>query len=143
MNQYYIKTFRNSHKEDGSIHYQYPYRTYTFRFKLIKSIVYSIAKLYAGLRSHPKPLALYKTKYSVEGRDLGIDYQDIGPWRSYILTTSGDSLEECLNEAIIEEVDQDGGTLRSYSLDQANQDVYIPAADKITQDFLKIQGGSK
>jgi hypothetical protein len=46
--------------------------------------------------------------------DLGIEWRDAGPWRSYHLTASGNNEEELFEDATIEEVDQDGGTLDCY-----------------------------
>ena len=48
--------------------------------------------------------------------DLGIEYQDAGPWRSYHLVAQGATYQELLDDAVIAEVDQDGGDLRYYGL---------------------------
>lgn len=58
-------------------------------------------------------------KYYKINTDLGIDYQDAGPWRSYVLTAQGTTFKELLKDATIEEVDQDGGTLNYYGIEDA------------------------
>lgn len=50
--------------------------------------------------------------------DIGINYADSGPWRSYSLDSYGLTFQDLLNNATIEEIDQDGGTLRCYGLDE-------------------------
>jgi hypothetical protein len=64
----------------------------------------------------------YISKYGID-TDVGVSYQDEGPWRSYQLTASGDSLEELLISAEIAEIDQDGGDLDLYSLEDAPNEV--------------------
>lgn len=49
--------------------------------------------------------------------DMGINYADEGPWRSYSLDSYGLTFADLLNNATIEEIDQDGGSLRWYGLD--------------------------
>ncbi len=61
-----------------------------------------------------------RVKYNID-QDLGIEYADEGPWRSYQFTASGDSLLELVEDAQISEVDQDGGDLRCYGLDEATE----------------------
>ena len=49
-------------------------------------------------------------KSYVEDGDLGISYEDEGPWRSYDLTDCyGDTPFEAIEQCIISEIDQDGG----------------------------------
>jgi len=72
----------------------------------------------------------YIPLYSID-TDLGVSYQDAGPWRSYTLVSSGDTLEELLNEASISEVDQDGGDLDCYSLADAPSEVETAALNCI------------
>lgn len=72
------------------------------------------------------------SKVDFQYEDLGIDYRDLGPWRSYQITCSGDTLAECLATASIEEVDQDGGTLDCYDIeDVPNNEIYQAALDTI------------
>lgn len=55
-------------------------------------------------------------KYNINDEDLGVNYQDSGPWRSYSLDAHGDSASEMVEEATISETDQDGGTLDCYGI---------------------------
>lgn len=68
---------------------------------------------------------------------LKYEFQDAGPWRSYSLDSQGDNLEELLNNATISEIDEDGGTIRFYSLDEANNKLYDEALEIITQIVYK------
>lgn len=61
---------------------------------------------------------------SISYQDLGVDYQDAGPWRSYSLDTYGETFEEMMYNATISEVDQDGGELRCYGIDRAYSKVF-------------------
>lgn len=63
-----------------------------------------------------------KPKYQID-TDLGIDYADCGPWRSYHLTTDGNTKAELIENATIAEVDQDGGELNDYGLKQCDREV--------------------
>lgn len=65
--------------------------------------------------------------------DLGINYQDCGVWRSYQLETYGDTMEELWDNAVIAEIDQDGGELDCYGMGEAPSDVY-EAADKLIKE---------
>jgi hypothetical protein len=64
-------------------------------------------------------------------QDLDIHYQDEGPWRSYRLTARGSSFGELIDDAGIEEIDQDGGTLRCYSILDAEKEIRYRALDVI------------
>lgn len=70
-------------------------------------------------------------------QDLGIDYRDIGPWRSYQLQTQGDTLQELIENAVISEVDQDGGDLDYYDLGDASNEIYESGMRLITQTYNK------
>jgi hypothetical protein len=59
----------------------------------------------------------------IDCKDLGVDWQDAGPWRSFDLTTHGETLEEMRANAAISEVDQDGGELCTYGLEECSSDV--------------------
>jgi hypothetical protein len=60
-----------------------------------------------------------KYKYELEG-DLGISYQDEGPWRSYDVTEGyGNTEAEFLENINIAEIDQDGGELTCYGYEDA------------------------
>lgn len=69
--------------------------------------------------------------------DLGVNYQDEGPWRSYQLTTHGSDLFDLLDNATIEEVDQDGGELNSYGINEASLEVYSAAQILIAQEYVR------
>lgn len=69
-------------------------------------------------------------------KDIGINFQDCGPWRSYHLDTYGHDTKSMIENAWIEEIDQDGGTLRYYSLDEAENDV-LEASLKLIERTLK------
>jgi len=60
-------------------------------------------------------------KYSID-IDLGVEYLDIPPWRSYNLTACGDNIDQLLNDAMIAEIDQDGGDLNNYDIDNTPSD---------------------
>lgn len=59
-----------------------------------------------------------RAKYNID-TDLGINYQDIPPWRSYQLTTHGNTMAELIENAVIAEVDQYGDDLDYYGLSDA------------------------
>lgn len=83
---------------------------------------------------------IYTTyKFNID-EDLGIMYQDSGPWRSYQLTASGNTFEELLEDATISEVDQDGGELNCYGLDDADTEVERETI-KLIKDIMNA--GSK
>ena len=65
--------------------------------------------------------------YNIDESDLGVDYQDAGPWRSYGLESSGETIEELINNATIYETDQDGGELDCYSINDAESNVHKAA----------------
>ena len=69
-------------------------------------------------------------RYCFEG-DMGIDYQDSGIWRSYYLHFYGKDLKEVLESAMISEVDQDGGEINSYGIEDATNNVQIIAYEII------------
>ena len=62
--------------------------------------------------------------FNIDESDIGIDYQDTGPWRSYGVESSGETIEELFDNATVYETDQDGGIIDSYDLDVADDDVY-------------------
>lgn len=77
-------------------------------------------------------------KHSVSvDTDLGIDWQDAGPWRSFRLYSEGSTFDELRANAWIEEVDQDGGTLRDYGLDKAEYAVAREAVSVLTRALTK------
>lgn len=58
-----------------------------------------------------------KYPYSIENLDLGINWQDCGPWRNFELTAYGETQEEFLNSITISAIDQDGGVLYTLELE--------------------------
>lgn len=61
-----------------------------------------------------------KKKYEIDCDDVGVDFADEGRWRSYALAARGNTLEELMKDATISEIDQDGGEIRCYGLDDAS-----------------------
>lgn len=78
--------------------------------------------------SHPNPSSEYG--YIIDC-DTGVDHADEDQWRNYQLYTQGSTRAELLSEAGIAEVDQDGGELTCYGLDDARSDVYSAALNII------------
>lgn len=68
--------------------------------------------------------------------DMGIDYQDAGPWRSYQLTTYGETLAQLFENACISEIDQDGGTITDRDLFE-NSDEWEIALKMIETELLE------
>lgn len=75
-----------------------------------------------------------RPKYSID-EDLGIDYRDCGPWRCYMFASDGNTLEDLLDNASIAEVDQDGGEINCYGLDDASQEARTRALALIEECF--------
>ena len=67
--------------------------------------------------------------------DIGVDFADSGPWRSYALEASGNTLDELMNDAQIFETDQDGGSLNHYNLGDADNGVYQAAVKILEKEF--------
>lgn len=98
-----------------------PRAKYRFETKLIARIVYGLCQIEALFTGH-RPWLSYIPTYSID-TELGIDFADEGQWRSYHLETSGDSFNEMAQNATVSEVDQDGGTIDAYGLDQASSEI--------------------
>ena len=75
--------------------------------------------------------------------ELDTEYLDEAPWRSFSLQTDGDTLEELIANASISETDQDGGEIRTYSLESAPNDVESEAMLVITRRFVREKLGAK
>lgn len=73
--------------------------------------------------------------HSIDESDIGIDYQDEGPWRSYGVQSEGSTIDELLENAYIYETDQDGGELNCYPIDDASNEVY-GAAMQVLGKFI-------
>lgn len=69
--------------------------------------------------------------------DTGVDFRDEAPWRSYMLTTSGNTLVELLEKSVITEVDQEGGELASYPLYDATLRIVMAGEEIIAGEYLK------
>lgn len=69
--------------------------------------------------------------FNIDESDLGIDYQDSGQWRSYGIESSGETIEELFENATIYEIDQDGGEIDCYSMDDADVEI-----SKIARKYL-------
>lgn len=130
-----------------SISYHYPvikidtvqYTTSVkFRLKtwIVAKLVNQVLRLWCALKSKYYWTSMsYISKYGID-TDVGISYQDEGPWRSYQLTASGDSLEELLADASISEIDQDGGDLDHYPLEDATNEIQDEAT-KLLEELVK------
>lgn len=59
-----------------------------------------------------------KYQYNID-TDCGVAYEDCGPWRSYQLYSWGNTEAELIENAQISEIDQDGGDLDTYALEDA------------------------
>jgi hypothetical protein len=70
-------------------------------------------------------------------QDLGTEYRDAGPWRAYHVMTSGDSLGELIANAVISEIDQDGGEIVTYDLPDASNAVQESALRLIAEIHRK------
>ncbi len=80
---------------------------------------------------------MQKYKYSIEDAEMQTEYCDAGPWRSYRLDTHGNSLHECLVNATITAVDQDGGELYTESLVACGDPLWSEAEKKINKAMDK------
>ncbi len=130
-----------------SVSYHYPvyennevkYTTATkYRFKLwlIAKLMNQALRLWCAHKGkYHSTYMSYISKYGID-TDLGVSYQDEGPWRSYQLTASGDTLEELLEDANIAEIDQDGGDLDFYPLEDASNEVEKQAT-KLIEELIK------
>jgi len=69
--------------------------------------------------------------------DLGVEYRDAGPWRSYHLVARGNTESELLANASIAEIDQEGDDLDCYGIEDAPVAVEEAAYDVIRRVVLK------
>ena len=72
-----------------------------------------------------------KFKYEID-ENTEVEFADCGPWRSFQLYAVGDTVRELRRSAEISEIDQDGGDLNSYELDNASNEV-IKAAEAMIE----------
>lgn len=135
-----------------SVSYHYPVKgqnystSIKYRFKTwIGAYLTKLAiKAWCSLKGqHNWCYMSYISKYGID-TDLGVSYQDIGPWRSYQLTAYGDSFNELLEDASISEIDQDGGELAGpYPLEDATNEVHEIAIQYLTDLVYKKQRSIK
>ena len=78
-----------------------------------------------------------KVRFSID-QDLEVSFEDSGRWRSYQLVATGNDVDELLADAHIAEVDQDGGEIAFYPLEETPNKIYDVAA-KIIEDIGHIQ----
>lgn len=71
-------------------------------------------------------------------RELPIDYQDAGPWRSYELETYGYDYAELLDNASISAIDQDGGELYTNSFDAVETEIQDAVERIIKQELERV-----
>ncbi len=63
-------------------------------------------------------------RYYLPAGDLGVDFRDAGPWRSYdVDEVRAHTARDLLAEVSISEVDQDGGDLACYGFEDAPREV--------------------
>lgn len=79
-------------------------------------------------------------KVNIDQEALSISYADSGRWRSFELSTSGTSFDDCSENGSISEIDQDGGEIRTYPLSEAYNGVIEAAEIVINRELNK---GSK
>ncbi len=63
-----------------------------------------------------------RPKYNID-EDIGVDYCDEPPWRSYNVVGEGDTLGELYNDLCIAETGQDGDEVGLYSLVEATDEI--------------------
>lgn len=69
--------------------------------------------------------------------DTEVDFADSGAWRSFQLTTHGSSLTELMTNATIAEIDQDGGDINCYDLEDASNEIQDVCDCIIAREFVK------
>lgn len=63
-------------------------------------------------------------------------------WRLCLLSTQGESFLDLVTNALITEVDEDGGDLSTYSLNDATRTVYSEAIETIERTYWKATSTS-
>lgn len=76
-------------------------------------------------------------RYSVD-TDTGYAHQDEGPWRSYEVVAEGNTLDELIADAHIFEIDQDGGNLNDYPLEETGGSLHDLAIDAIKLEIERL-----
>ena len=77
---------------------------------------------------------------NIDNLPLEVDYRDSGQWRSYEVQSEGDTLEELLDNCHVFEIDQDGGELDDYPLNDASNEVWQEAEKVITNHVRMYEG---
>jgi hypothetical protein len=77
-------------------------------------------------------------KITIQGECLGDDSDERG-WYCYDLTSDGSTLEELVENAVIGEVDQDGGDLDCYGLEDAPNAIQDAAMRVFEQHLGKLK----
>lgn len=108
-------------------------KSYYFRFKWVAIVFTSILRFSAP---YDTVRMLYIPKYSIDS-DLGVNWQDAGQWRCYQIYSIGDSLKELYEEATISEIDQDGGEIDTYGLNECDSEVYTAAIKQLNELVMK------
>lgn len=98
-----------------------PAGKYRFETRLVARLFYFVCQIESLWCGHA-PSLCYIPLYQID-TDIGIDFADAGPWRSYHLETTGDSFNEMVQNATVSEIDQDGGELDTYSIEQASSQI--------------------
>jgi len=73
-----------------------------------------------------------KRKYDIS-MDTGVEFADAGRWRSFELCAIGDNARDLIESATIAEIDQDGGDLNHYALEDASNEVIEAAMQMIKE----------
>lgn len=115
-----------------------PAGKYRFKTKFMALIVKKLFEIEAVLKLNGgyKPWLSYRPLYGID-TELGISYQDIGPWRSYHFNTSGDSLQELIDNAVVSEIDQDGGELDCYGIHDGTYELGSLCLELIHEEILR------
>jgi hypothetical protein len=122
------------HKSNDN--FTYPANKFRFETKIVAKMIYNLFKIEAVLTNGPRPMLSYIPKFCID-TTLDVQYRDIGPWRSYQLYTTGDSLDEMIKNATVSEIDQDGGDLDTYELNDCTTKVELECLELIHAEVLK------
>lgn len=76
----------------------------------------------------------------IENEELGVDWQDAGPWRSFELGAEGECLANLLDDAGVAAIDQDGGEMYLDKLYDCSGEIVEAAEVLIARAFLASRG---
>lgn len=71
------------------------------------------------------------SRYNID-TELGVDWCDEGPWRSFRLSAAGNTPMELIDDAVVEAVDQDGGTIDCYGIGEYSSEVEAASLREIS-----------